>query len=204
MKNFLRRISIPIRNLLPTLLIIPSLVIVILLVSSKTANALPEYSTRTGEPCAACHVSAGGGGPRTMRGLLWAARGKPDQVPEVPGLMIAPGVSEGVELYQVACGGCHGLKGEGLSAMGLANTKISQGAISDFTLHGIPALGMPSFEGLLTNSQMDTLVAFVTGLASGEIPPPPDYYHLPPPLLSCAQAPDNPACQYTISEIGGN
>src|SRR3990170_4668320 len=42
-------------------------------VGSRPVQALPEYATRTGEPCAACHVSAGGGGPRTLRGLLWAA-----------------------------------------------------------------------------------------------------------------------------------
>ena len=204
MKKYFRSLSTPLRKLLPALLIIPSVVIVILLVSSKTVNALPEYSTRTGEPCAACHVSAGGGGPRTLRGLLWAARGKPDKVPELPGLMVAPGVSDGVELYQIACGGCHGLKGEGLSARGLANTNIGLPAIKDFTLNGIPQLKMPSFKGLFTDDQLDTLVTFVAGLASGEIPPPPDSYHLPPPILSCSQAPEDPACMYTVTENGGN
>ncbi len=204
MKNPFRRFSIPARDLLPVLLIIPSLVVVFLLVSSKTVHALPEYATRTGEPCAVCHVSAGGGGPRTMRGLLWAAKGKPDKVPELPGLMIAPGVRDGIELYQIACGGCHGLKGEGLSARGLANTKIGQGTIQDFTLHGIPKLGMPSFEGLFTDYQMNTLVKFVAGLSSGEIPPPPDSYRLPPSILSCSQLSDNPACNYAVTENGGN
>ncbi len=204
MKNSFRRLSLQVKNLLPTLLIVPSMLILLLLVSHKTAEALPEYATRTGEPCAVCHVSAGGGGPRTMRGLLWAAKGKPDKVPELPGLMIAPGVSDGIELYQIGCGGCHGLKGEGKSAMGLANTNIGQGAIKDFTLNGISKLGMPTFKGLFTDDQLNTLVTFVAGIASGEIPPPPDFYHLPPPILSCSQTSDNPACNYTVSENGGN
>lgn len=204
MNKLIRNLSASLRNLLPALLIIPSVVIVILLVSNKTVNALPEYTTRTGESCAACHVSAGGGGPRTLRGLLWSARGKPDMVPELPGLMIAPGVSDGIELYQIACGGCHGLKGEGLSASGLAGTNISQTAVRDFTVNGIAELKMPAFKGLFTDEQLDTLVTFVAGLASGEIPPPPDFYHLPPPILSCSQAPDDPACSYTVSENGGN
>ena len=204
MKKFASNLSNQIRKLLPTLLIIPAATIVILLAISKTAHALPEYSTRTGEPCAVCHVSAGGGGPRTLRGLLWAAQGKPDKVPELPGLMIAPGVSDGIELYKIACSGCHGLKGEGLSARGLANTKISLITVEDFTLHGIPQLGMPSFEGLFTDDQLNTLVTFVAGMASGEIPPPADSYPLPPPLFRCSQAPENPVCNYPASENGGN
>ena len=139
-----------------------------------------------------------------MRGLLWAAKGKPDKVPELPGLMIAPGVNDGIELFQIACGGCHGLKGEGLSAMGLVNTNISQTTIKDFTLHGIPKLGMPSFEGLFTEDQINNLVSFVSGLSSGEIPPPPDFYHLPPPILSCSQVSNDPACNHAVSENGGN
>src|SRR5512140_3352364 len=51
----------------------------ILFWSATPGHALPEYANRTGEPCATCHVSPGGGGPRTLRGLLWASRGKPDK-----------------------------------------------------------------------------------------------------------------------------
>ncbi len=47
---------------------------VTLWVAAQPVHALPEYAARTGESCATCHVSPGGGGPRTLRGLLWAAR----------------------------------------------------------------------------------------------------------------------------------
>jgi mono/diheme cytochrome c family protein len=37
--------------------------------AAQPVHALPEYAARTGEACATCHVSPGGGGPRA--GPLW-------------------------------------------------------------------------------------------------------------------------------------
>jgi hypothetical protein len=62
---------------------------------------LPEYAARTGQACAVCHVNPAGGGPRTVRGLLWVAQGKPDQVPPLPGSAAeepAATMSDGVEM----------------------------------------------------------------------------------------------------------
>ncbi len=153
------------------------------LLGGSTVHALPEYTTRTGESCATCHVSAGGGGPRTLRGLLWSARGRPDQVPELPGLQLAPGVTSGAELYDIACTGCHGLNGEGLLGISLANRPISRGAHRSFILRGIPNLGMPAFEGQLSDAQLEALVDFVTAMGRGEVLP--DEFPLPPPELAC-------------------
>ncbi len=52
------------------------------LMPASTASALPEYSSQTGEPCATCHVSPSGGGPRGPRGQAWVASGKPGAVPD--------------------------------------------------------------------------------------------------------------------------
>ena len=76
--------------------------------NEQAAHALPEFTERTSEPCAACHVNPGGGGPRTLRGLLWAARGRPDDIPPLPGKLISPDITDGLELYDIACAGCHG------------------------------------------------------------------------------------------------
>jgi cytochrome c553 len=149
----------------------------------RTAHALPEFATRTGEPCAACHVSPGGGGPRTLRGLLWAARGRPDAVPQFPGLLVAPGVAEGSELYDIACAGCHGFSGEGLFGINLAGIGISKAAARTFISQGIPELDMPAFEGQFTEDQLDTLAAFVQQLGDGQVPP--QEFQLPSPQLSC-------------------
>jgi mono/diheme cytochrome c family protein len=180
------------------------LLLFVLWIGHETAYALPEYAARTGEPCAVCHVNPGGGGPRTLRGLLWAARGKPDQVPTLPGLLIAPRVSDGEDLYQIACAGCHGAKGEGLFGMGLVETKVDQKDIRDFILKGIPKLGMPSFEGQFTDAQLNTLVPYVAGLADGEITPPPDAYLLPPALFQCSPGSATPVCNEFFQTGSGN
>jgi len=48
---------------------------------ASTALALPEYATKTGEPCGTCHNSAAGGGLRTPRGQAWVAGERPVAVP---------------------------------------------------------------------------------------------------------------------------
>ena len=52
------------------------------LLPTNSAGALPEYSAQTGEPCASCHVSPSGGGPRGPRGQAWVASNKPGNVPD--------------------------------------------------------------------------------------------------------------------------
>jgi len=49
----------------------------------SSAQALPEYSAQTGEPCATCHISPSGGGQRGPRGQAWVGSGKPGQAPEL-------------------------------------------------------------------------------------------------------------------------
>ncbi|MFQ5577062.1 MAG: c-type cytochrome [Anaerolineae bacterium] len=160
--------------------------IVSLLAPPAPAHALPEFATRTGEPCATCHVSPGGGGPRTLRGLLWAAQGRPDQVPILPNVLIAPGVSEGSDLYDIACAACHGTKGEGLFGAALADTSLRDSKIKSAITRGRERSGMPAFEGQFTDEQLDTLVSYVAGLSGGKIEPPPDTFPLAPGQLSCA------------------
>jgi mono/diheme cytochrome c family protein len=161
--------------------------------SATPVHALPEYATRTSEPCATCHVNPGGGGPRTLRGSLWAARGRPDEVPIIPGLLLAPGVTSGAELYDIACAGCHGFQGEGLFGMGLVNTGVPKVAIRTFVQQGIVPLGMPAFKGQFTDEQLETLVDFVAGVANSEIEM--DlHYPLPPAALKCVPVAKNIVC----------
>jgi len=159
-----------------------------LALGERPVHALPEYAPRTGEPCATCHVSAGGGGPRTLRGMLWAARGRPDDIPDLPGTLIAPGVDAGVELYDIACAGCHGRNGEGLYGISLAGRGISQAAVRSFIRDGIPELGMPAFAGQFTPEQLNSLSKFVAEMSAGTIIP--DAYLLPPPEADCLPGTD--------------
>jgi mono/diheme cytochrome c family protein len=150
--------------------------------------ALPEYAKRTGEACATCHVNPGGGGPRTLRGALWAAQGKPDQVPPLPNVLLAPGVTDGADLYQIACATCHGAKGEGLFGLPLANSGLADNKIRSNILKGRLKSGMPAFEGMFTTDQLDALVAYVVALGDGTAEFPPAEYPLAPPAFDCSAA----------------
>ncbi|MFQ5398844.1 MAG: c-type cytochrome [Anaerolineae bacterium] len=164
-----------------------------LMTRERPVHALPEYAARTGEACATCHVNPGGGGPRTLRGLLWAANGRPDAVP-VLDLLIAPGVEDGAELYDIACAGCHGFAGEGLFGIALTGSGLRESKIRSTTERGRERSGMPAFEGQFTDDQMDALVTFVGGIASGQIEPQPNSYELPPAEFTCNPAPGAEKC----------
>ncbi|GAB4504980.1 MAG: hypothetical protein Fur0043_19750 [Anaerolineales bacterium] len=161
----------------------------VFLFSVHPVNALPEYAQRTGESCATCHVNPGGGGPRTMRGLLWAAKGKPDAVPELPGVLLAPGVTDGAELYQIACASCHGVYGEGMFGLPLLYGGVPDNKIRSNVLRGKLNSGMPSFDGKFTSEQLEALVAYVAALESGTADPVLQTYPLDPPRFETGSQP---------------
>jgi len=159
------------------------LILTSLLFGKHTAYALPEYAQRTNESCSTCHVNPGGGGPRTMRGLIWAANGKPDAVPELPGVLLAPGVSNGAELYQIACASCHGVYGEGKVGLRLESGGVQENKIRSTILNGRRISGMPSFDGQFTDEQFEALVAYTVALENGQAEPTLNTYPLEPPQL---------------------
>ncbi len=156
-----------------------------LITPATPVHALPEFAARTGEACGTCHISPGGGGPRTLRGMLWAARGKPDAVPELPNILRAPGVKDGSELYDIACSACHGSKGEGLFGAQLAETSLKPSKIKSTILRGRKRSGMPPFKGQFSDAQLEALVNFVAGLANGTIQPLPASFPLETGVLKC-------------------
>ena len=168
------------------------------LIGEHTVYALPEYAERTGESCATCHVNPGGGGPRTLRGALWASKGKPDKAPALPGVLLAPGVTDGAELYEIACSTCHGPNGEGLFGIKLAHSSLGDAGIIRFNiLKGRLRSGMPAFEGMFTDSQLQALVSYVVAMANGTIEMPQPEYPLGLPALNCT-------AQSSPETCGGN
>lgn len=165
-----------------------------LILGEQPVHALPEYTKRTGEPCSVCHVNPGGGGPRTLRGMLWAAQGRPDKIPQMGDLLIAPSVEDGVELYDIACAACHGLEGEGAFGVAHTLTILTEDKIRSSILDGRERSGMPSFAGQFTEDQLDTLVEYVTGIASGAIKPAPATYPLQAGQLECTDAGNAKKC----------
>jgi hypothetical protein len=66
-----------------TISVLAAAFILALAMPGGQAEALPEYSAQTGEPCATCHLSPSGGGSRTPRGQAWVGSGKPGAVPDL-------------------------------------------------------------------------------------------------------------------------
>ena len=194
MKKFLVRLSEYVIYIILSFIVIT---VVGVLMGDPEVHALPEYVNRTGEPCSTCHVNPGGGGPRTLRGLLWAAQGRPEQVPQLENILIAPSVDDGVELYDIACASCHGSSGEGLFGLKLVGSGIGENQMRSAILRGRVRSGMPSFENKFTDEQLKILVKYVSGIATGVIKPEPERYPLPPAILECVNNPE-------LLNCGGN
>lgn len=166
-------------------IVVVTIFVVGILMGEPKAHSFPEYAARTNEDCSACHVNPGGGGPRTLTGLLWAAQGRPDEIPQLGNILIAPGVADGVELYDIACQACHGASGEGLFGLALTSSGFPDDKIRSAIIRGRDRSGMPSFDGQFTDQQLEILVEYVTGISSGEIEPAPHSYPLDQGKLSC-------------------
>lgn len=185
------RVQNTVRNSLLAGLLLGLLLTSFLLIAPRLVYALPEYAERTNQPCATCHISPGGGGPRTMRGLLWIADGRPDEVRTFSNILLAPGVNDPQVLYEAACATCHGGRGEGASTGALLGFDLSGSLIRRRVFTGYPTFGMPSFEGQFTDDQLADLVQYVSDLSAGRILPP-ESYPLPPGEPACGSG-DVPA-----------
>ena len=134
-------------------------------------NAYPEYADRTGEQCTACHINPAGGGPRTLRGLLWIADGRQDQVPQLPTAAGAGGDNalDGATLFaDFECYRCHGVVGEGGIAPTLIGTPWTVEQLTDLLRNGIGAMKGYAPERM-ADAQMQALIPYVQAIGRGEI-----------------------------------
>ncbi len=137
------------------------------------AHALPEYATRTGESCATCHVNPAGGGPRTMRGSLWIAAGRPDQVPPLPGSpdqgSAAAAPADDHALYEkLACAGCHGAAGEGGAGPALNKAELPADQVTQVIRNGKGAM-MAYKASSMSDAELAAVVRFVQAIGRGEV-----------------------------------
>ena len=162
------------------------MLITVLLIGMATATrtqAYPEFASRTGETCGACHFNPAGAGPRTPRGEIWVLDGKPDLVAEVDFGQAAieetpvvleinedadPILVQGAQLFDIfTCGNCHGEQGEGsVEAPPLNQVVVDTTTIITALREGpedMPAVD----ERRLSGERLDQLIAYVQHLASG-------------------------------------
>ena len=136
-----------------------------------SAHALPEYATRTGQQCATCHVNPAGGGPRTLRGLLWLAQGRPDQVPPLPGSEEEAGETalDGATLFgKFECSRCHGLTGEGDIGPALNQAELPATELADIIRNGTGIMNGYRPD-VMSDEEMDALIPYVQAIGRGEI-----------------------------------
>jgi len=136
-----------------------------------SAHALPEYATRTGQQCATCHVNPAGGGPRTLRGLLWLAQDKPDEVPPLPGSEEKAGEAalDGAALFEkFECIRCHGPTGEGDVGPALNEGELPSDELTEIIRNGTGA--MKGFRpDVMSDEELAVLIPYIQAIGRGEI-----------------------------------
>jgi cytochrome c5 len=174
-----------------------------LLWAALPAHAYPEYTDRTGEQCTACHVSPAGGGPRTLRGLLWIADGRPAEVPPLPGGGDTAGVLDGPTLFnRFECNRCHGAVGEGGVAAPLNATEWDEAQLTDIIRNGISSMnGYPP--ETMSDEELAVLIPYIQAIGRGEVQASEVLYQrpLPPARLGCDE--DTTAAA-VVRGCGGN
>jgi len=92
---------------------------------------------------------------------------------------VQEGVPYGRALYMDKCASCHGAKLQGGNAQSLVDAVWQFGAGRGYVFrnikHGIPHLGMPSYEATLTDRQINLIIDFLHDAEreAGVTPPPP-------------------------------
>lgn len=172
---------------------------------SSATFAYPEYTARTGEQCTTCHVNPAGGGPRTLRGLLWLAQGKHDTVPPLPGGAATEDgqALDGAGLYaRLECDRCHGLSGEGGVGPALNDAERTGEALTDAIVNGIGTMKGYGVDAL-SPTEMEVLVAYLQSMGRGEIQSTIILHKrlLPPAQLSCVTEPEGTSVR---TACGGN
>ena len=147
------------------------------------------------------------GGPMTLDEvwdltywLFWQSGAERVKLSENP---VAGDSALGEKTYQKNCASCHGVNGEGVNAPALGNHSSLAHNNDEFIRyaieHGRQDTPMPAFEGVLTETEIDNVTAFIRSKASGwkaekvalGALPTPDQYVLNP---------DNDDPDFTLSE----
>jgi putative heme-binding domain-containing protein len=110
--------------------------------------------------------------------LLIAAASAAQGQPVKPFSKDPAAIEEGRGLYNATCTGCHGPNGAageigpGLAIPGRSYGRTTDAQIFDAIKHGIPATVMPAHEGKLSDDQIWTITAYVSGLRGTAIDSP--------------------------------
>lgn len=126
----------------------------------------------------------------------------------VDGVRVEGDATRGSEVYAAQCAECHGARGEGVTAVALANPTFletaSDGFIQYAISHGRTGTPMTAFAGRLTPQQIDDVVTFVRALGDGRAKPP--AVEEPPPRIptltemDLVTHPDGPQARFILRD----
>lgn len=122
---------------------------------------------------------------------------------ELPRTAIAGDAAAVRPVYERECAGCHGERGQGVTALSL-NNPVFHATASDAQIRHAIAKGrrgtpMPAFEGRLTPAQLDGLVSLIRTFARGRAENRPAEATIPDDLPLVAH-PDGPKARFTLRE----
>ena len=116
---------------------------------------------------------------------------------------VAGDVARGELVYAERCGGCHGARGEGVSAPALANPVLlataSDTLLRDVITRGRVGTPMVAYAETLTPQAIDDVTAFLRSRAAGWSAPAPVVLR-PPELSAAVQNPAAPAATFNPRE----
>lgn len=147
------------------------------------------------------------GGPMTLDEvwdltywLFWQSGAERVKLTENP---VEGDVVRGEQVYQQNCASCHGKKGEGISAPALGNQSALAHNKDEFIRYAIEkgrqGTPMVSFEGKLSEADIDNVTAFIRSKASGWTMQKPILHALPTPDEYVIN-PQNADPDFTLSE----
>jgi mono/diheme cytochrome c family protein/rhodanese-related sulfurtransferase len=144
------------------------------IIAGRPGTSMAAYSNRFGGPLDAAGVTS-------LVKYLRAQGG-----PAKPLTPVATGdAAVGAAVYAKRCVTCHGDTKTRGEAVSLANPRLLAAASDPFlryaVVHGRPGTKMEPFAGVLSDAELDGVVAYVRGFASDA---PPEVALLPPPLGS--------------------
>lgn len=116
---------------------------------------------------------------------------------------VAGNADSGAPLYAQHCASCHGAEGQGGTGTALGNAAMLAITPDGFLRHAVAkgrdGTPMAAFEGTLTDTQIDDVVAFLRSRASGWTAPAP-IRHTPPPLDAIVLHPEAPPPSFELAD----
>lgn len=123
---------------------------------------------------------------------------------EVDSLEVRGDADRGAEVWAARCASCHGVMAEGGSAQSLASASFlstaSDGFLRYAIVHGRTGTPMPAFGGVIEETSIDDVVAFLRRMDEDPEAVPPSLAPPSPSTIPLMRSPEGPRVELTLRE----